>query len=359
MIGVRLKLARRAAGLSLRGLADAIDGRVTAQAIGRYERNEAMPGSAVLIALAVALDASVDYLLGDPQLVLEDLAFRKNAFATRRSEAQVEAAVLARLERYLAIEDILGLSSLDWNKSRDVPYPVFRDLTDAERGADALRMHWGLGIDPVSNLVELLEEQGVKVFAVPLDNIGGLAAIARRSGRGDVPVVVVNQNDGGERQRFTIAHEVGHMVLAVSPRIDREKAAHRFAGAFVMPAEALWHEVGKRRKSVSIGELLELKRLFGVSVQALTCRCRDLGIFSQALYDRLFDAFKRAGWRTPPCEEPNPVTRERPRRFERLCLRALAEGAISHARAAELLDASLRDVEEYMRGTVPLPGAAV
>ena len=60
-----------------------------------------------------------------------------------------------------------------------------------------------------------------------------------------------------------------------------------------MPAEALWHEVGRRRKSVSIGELLELKRLFGVSVQALTYRCRDLGIFSQALYDRLFDAFKR------------------------------------------------------------------
>ena len=131
MIGVRLKLARRAAGLSLRDLADAIDGRVTAQAIGRYERNEAMPGSDVLIALAGALDASVDYLLGDPELVLEDLAFRKDAFATRRSEARVEAAVLARLERYLAIEDILGLSSLDWNKSRDVPYPVFRNLTDA------------------------------------------------------------------------------------------------------------------------------------------------------------------------------------------------------------------------------------
>ena len=53
------------------------------------------------------------------------------------------------------------------------------------------------------------------------------------------------------------------------------------------------------------------------------------------------------------------MPRERPRRFERLCLRALAEGAISDARAAELLDVSLRDVDGYMRGTVSLSGAAV
>ena len=357
MIGVRLKLARRASGLSLRNLADAIDGRVSAQAIGKYERNETMPGSAVLIALAGALDVSVDYLLGDPELVLEDIEFRKDAFASRRGEAQVEAAVLVKLERYLAIEEILGLSTLDWNRPRDVPYPVSHDLTEADRGADALRKHWGLGIDPIPNLVELLEEQGIKVFAVPLDNISGLAAKARRPARGDVPVVVINQNDWGERQRFTIAHEVGHMVLAVAPRLNSEKAAHRFAGALIMPAEALWREVGKRRKSVSLSELLELKRLFGVSVQALTHRCRDLRIFSQALYDRLFDAFRHAGWRTPPYKEPLAMPGEHPRRFERLCLRALSEEAISDARAAELLGVPLREVDRYMCGAVPLPGA--
>ncbi len=101
MIGIRLKLARRAAGFSLRSLAAAIGHRVTAQAIGKYERNEAMPGSGVLLALADALNASVDYPLGDPDLVLEDLEFRKNAFTTKRGEAQVEATVRAHLERYL------------------------------------------------------------------------------------------------------------------------------------------------------------------------------------------------------------------------------------------------------------------
>ena len=115
MIGVRLKLARTAAGLSLRGLAAAIDPRVTAQAIGKYERNEAMPGSRVLFALADALRTTVDYLLGDSDLVLDDLEFRKNAFTSKRAEAQAEASVLVLLEQYLAIEDLLNLPSACWD----------------------------------------------------------------------------------------------------------------------------------------------------------------------------------------------------------------------------------------------------
>ena len=176
MIGVRLKLTRTAAGLSLRDLAAAIDHRVTAQAIGKYERNETVPGSSVLIALADALHTSVDYLLGDPDLVLEDLVFRKNAFTSKRSEAQVEAQVLAHLERYLAIEDILQLPSARWDEPRDAPYPVMHDLIEADRAADGLRHHWGLGHEPIPNLVELLEERGMKVFAFPLGSVGGLAA---------------------------------------------------------------------------------------------------------------------------------------------------------------------------------------
>ena len=158
MIGRRLKLARAAAGLSLRALAGAISHRVTAQAIGKYERDEAMPGSAVLIALADALRTTVDYLLGDPELVLHDLEFRKNTFTSKRDEAQVEATVLSHLERYLAIEDILRLPSARWDAPRDAPYPVLRDVVEADRAADALRRHWGLGYEPIPNLVELLED---------------------------------------------------------------------------------------------------------------------------------------------------------------------------------------------------------
>jgi hypothetical protein len=145
-----------------------------------------------------------------------------------------------------------------------------------------------------------------------------------------------------------MAHELGHMVLEVALKVDDEKAAHRFAGAFLMPAEALWAEIGKHRKSIGWEELFSLKRLFGVSVQALTYRCKDLGIFNQTLFRKLFDEFVRLGWRGPPYEEPLAMRGETPRRFERLCFRALAEGAVSEAKAAELLGISVRDLNRRM-----------
>ena len=101
------------------------------------------------------------------------------------------------------------------------------------------------------------------------------------------------------------------------------------AGAFLMPAETLRAEIGKHRKSMGWGELFELKRVFGVSVQALTYRCKDLGIFSNSLFRSLFDEFDRRGWRSPPYEEPYAMKGEKPRRFRRLCYRALVEGAVS------------------------------
>ena len=164
-------------------------------------------------------------------------------------------------------------------------------------------------------------------------------------------VIVVNESNGGDRQRFTIAHELGHIVLAVIAKdIDQETAANRFAGAFLIPAETLRAEIGSSRTSVSLGELLELKRIFGMSVQALTYRCRELGIFGNALFESLFEEFRNRGWRTPPYKEPNPIKGEVPKRFERLCLRALMERAISEAKVAELLGISVHELTRKIDG---------
>ena len=348
MIGQRLRVSRAAAGLSLRALATEIGNRVTAQSIGKYERNEAMPGSGVLIALADALGVSVDYLVGDQDMVLESVEFRKKTITSKKEEAQVEAKVLHLLERYLTVEELLHLPSIEWNRPREAPFPVARDVAEADRAARSLRDHWCLGTDPIPNLFELLEEQGIKVLAVELPKVDGLTARVRRTGKDAVPVIVVNRKDWRERQCFTLAHELGHLVMDVAPRLDEERAAHRFAGAFLMPAEALWAKIGKRRSSVGLAELIEVKQLFGASVQAVTYRCKDLGIFSETLFRRLFDRFARFGWRTHPYEEPRAVEGEEPKRFERLTLRALAEGAVSEARAAELLGLSVCELNRRM-----------
>ena len=150
MIGQRLKLARAAACLSLRELQEKIGNQVTAQMIGRYERDEAMPGSAVLIALADALDVSENYLVDQSDLRLECVEFRKNRITSAKEEASVEATVLDAVERYLTIEDLVGAASAVWTPPLGAPFPV-RSLDEAEAAAARLRTLWNLGLDTIPN----------------------------------------------------------------------------------------------------------------------------------------------------------------------------------------------------------------
>src|SRR4051794_40064010 len=117
-----------------------------------------------------------------------------------------------------------------------------------------------------------------------------------------------------------------------------------------MPAEALWREIGKHRTMISMGELLALKQLFGASIQAITYRCRTLGIIGETAYKQLFQIFNQNGWRKLPYKEPGAIdpVKEEPKRMERLCFRALAEGVISESKAAELLGLSVRELTRRM-----------
>src|SRR5687767_4100957 len=108
MFGERVKLARKAAGLSLRELADRMGHVVTPQALGKYERNEMLPDSSVLIAVTKALGVSESYLLSAGEIELARVEFRKLKGASAKEQARLEAEVLRHAERYLEIEDILA-----------------------------------------------------------------------------------------------------------------------------------------------------------------------------------------------------------------------------------------------------------
>ena len=120
-----------------------------------------------------------------------------------------------------------------------------------------------------------------------------------------------------------------------------------------MPRDHLEREVGKNRNSLGYNELIDLKRLYRVSGAALLVRLRNIGIISDATLTYAFQTVAR-GWRTL---EPVPLEqggeqgqKERARRFERLCYRALAEGLISLTKAVELLRCTIDEVEKGLRG---------
>lgn len=347
--GQRLAAARARAELSLRSLAGAIGSRVSAQAIGKYERGEMRPGPAVMRALSRALRVSEDYLLGRGEVRLESVEFRKNRLTSRREETAIKAEVLAAVEGYLEIEDLLGVSSARWTRPAGLPISVC-SLDEAEAAAARLRTLWRLGVGALPEIAEFLEERGVKVIALALPaSVSGLACLARCTQGAPVPVIVINRADTGERQRLTLAHELGHLVLAIAATEIAEKAAFRFGAAFLMPAEMLWAEVGRKRRAISLAELLQLKRLFGTSVQAIAYRLKDLGITGATTYRRMFDRFERLGWLTPPYPEAHPMPKVEPQRFRRLCFRGLAEGIVSEAAAAKLLDMSAARLRRALR----------
>ena len=123
---------------------------------------------------------SEEYLLGDQDMVFEEVDFRKKKLTSAKEEAQIEAQVLYLLERYLTVEEVLDLPSVEWDKPREEPFPVINELAEADRAARSLRIHWGLGLDPIPNLVELLEERGIKVLSAESPNIDGLTARVSR-----------------------------------------------------------------------------------------------------------------------------------------------------------------------------------
>lgn len=356
MIGDRVRLARRKAGLSLRKLSDAMDGRVTAQAIGKYERGESVPSSGVLLALSQALGVSLNYLMDTEGLRLENVEFRTKTNTTARDRAKAETEVLEWIERYLQLETVLHLESADWQ----CPLPELRRLgrvDDAEALAADVRQAWELGLDPIPNMTELLEARGLKVLTSVLpDRVSGFTCLVNRQGsQAPLPVIVVNNRFSLERRRLTLAHELAHRLIDPKSPLDgqEEKAANVFAGAFLMPREHLLHEAGRSRRALGYQELIDLKRVYRVSGAALLVRLRHLGVISRSTLTYAFQTIAR-GWRTREPEEieaPSERGRhERPLRFERLCYRALAEGLISLAKGAELLRLPIPEVEAGLRG---------
>lgn len=350
MIGRRLKRTRESRGFSLRELEAAIQGQVSAQAIGKYERDEMMPGSTVLLALAKALDVSPEHLLSEREIELTGVDFRKAPQSGVKEERAVEAAVLDQVERYLELEDLMPGVDEAWSAPVGALFEIHR-IEDAEQAAESLRTLWSLGIDPIPIMAELLEDKGIKVISLDLpENISGSKACVEQPQRQGVPVIVVNQHHNGERQRFTLAHELAHLVLRF-PNLsdaDQEKAADRFAGAFLMAKEMMYRLLGGHRKVISLGELAELKKIFKVSVASLAVRCAQIGLIAKAAYGRLWQQIKALGWNGPQSNEPFPLPAEVPQRMERMCLRAVAEGLVSESRAAELLNISVRALDRKL-----------
>lgn len=348
MLGERLKRARMLSGLSLRGLGERVG--LSHTAIQKFELGILTPSSRDLLKLAKGTGVKTEYFFRPSGVTLRQVEFRKKANLGKAAQDMLVLQLSEQVERRAELVSFFA----QWPGTRfSLPAGLperIRTPEDLETAAEVLRRAWDLGQDPILDMVDALERGGIWVFMLPSDAEGrmnGLCALA-----GDVPVVAVAETWPGDRQRFTLAHELGHLVISgrldSSSDLDEEKACHLFAGAFILPRAALIRELGPSRRWIEWRELAALKMQFGLSMAASLHRARSVGILPEEAFSRLYKAFSRFGWRKA---EPVPVGKEQVHVFGQLVFHALAENLIGESKAAELLNMSLVDFRIFRTPT--------
>ncbi len=341
----RLAQARKMRGLSLRELANLLGARVSYNALHRYELGDMLPSSNVLVALCETLKEPADFFFRPIQVSLTGIEFRKKTGLGAKKEASIKEKAADFFERYLEIEEILGLAGEFKN-----PLAGQNRITDSlsiENAAASLRGAWGLGMDALPSVIPLLEERHVKIYEVEGDKkFDGLSGKA-----GNIPAIVLNMEQPSDRKRFTALHELGHLILDFSaaqydPK-GKEKACLDFAGAMLLPKQVLFQELGEKRTRVRLDELKEIKKRFGISCVAIMKRAEKLGIFGAPQMQRFWILWNKCGFRT---EDPGEwCMPEQAERFEQLVLRAATEKLISETKGAALMNTPLTEFRSHLR----------
>ena len=349
MINERIRRARILRGLSLEELAQQL-GDITKQGVSKFERGDSIPNSTRLLQFAKALQVKPEYFFRADSVSLAPLEFRKLAKMPKYRQDQVSEQIREHLERYISLEACFDAVDVRLPVVKSHYLPVSSSQL-AEDAAKQLREEWGVGNDAIANLTELLEDRGIKVALLDgfEDFDGACAATVDKKH----VLFALNTRRPGERMRFTAAHELGHWVMAIPNEVlekDKESFCHRFAGAILYPSDQVKLDFGEHQRSrVHSRELLNAKRRYGVSMQVVLRRLKDLELLSEAGYKSSYIEFSMNGWRSA---EPEPMPVERPCRFESLVFWGLAEGLFSPSRAAEFMQQSIAELNQSIPRSV-------
>lgn len=287
-----LRLARLFQGLSLEDVADRIER--TRQYIHKLETGQTSPSKDLVLLLAAALNVAPKFFYpASPQISIpeEHFHFRK-LFTTRASIKYIaiaKAEIFARLVSYLDTQLRLPV----------VQIPVVsrpRTLDDIERAAELCRREWELGLGPIENMVRLAESRGAVVtsFSSVSREIDALSVSTGR------PLIVLNEaKESPCRQRFDVAHEIGHWVLhqgALTGDRLTESEANRFASALLVPRSMMLKLFPRPRGSrLDWRGLSEFKMIWRISKAALLYRARQLSLLSDSQYKTGVVTLKRQG----------------------------------------------------------------
>jgi len=294
-----LQLARLSREMTQGELAAALE--VTQGRVSRIENGLREPTNELVKQFAQKLDYPTDFFYQDGGIqTLPITFFRKRKHIPRRTLDRIQADITIHM---MNVERLL--TSAEINADTHVPTADPGDVGGPYEVARYVRQVWGLPQGPIPNLTEVVERAGVVV--VPCNfGVTGIDAIGMRH-HTLPPMIFVNTMAPTDRMRFTLAHELGHLVMHDVPSEKMEDDANLFASEFLMPE----HEIKPQLRGVTLPILATLKRVWRVSMAALLHRARQLRVISQRAYQSLWKMLTAYGYRRrepldldPPPEPP-------------------------------------------------------
>ena len=338
-----LTLVRGAQGWSQRDLADAA--QISQAFLSRIERGTQGTSDQLLARFAEVLGCPEELLAAEAPVQ----ALTVSCLHHRRRSSTLSAASKRRIEAltHLSRMTVTGLmADFDLEPDLELPRGRWYDAEPATAAAE-LRNLWKVAEGPIGHVVRLVEASGVVIVRRPLEAAGQDAVSSWPDG--EIPIIVVRGGLSADRARFTIAHELGHLLMHQVPSDDQERAADAFASAFLAPAECIRGDLAGLT-TAQFPRLLELKVKWGLSVAALIRRSHDLDIISDRQYREFQIRLNRLGWRQV---EPGTLQAEHPSTVDRLIRARQDDGESVEELAALALMTPDAFQRHYLTATQP------
>jgi len=300
-IGSRLRLARHFRGLTQRDLGDIVT--ASPALVSQIESGGRRPTADLHAALGDALGFEPEFFEHpvEDEFREEECSFRRLAStpAQLRQHVLAHGTLVGSLLHYLDVT--LELPSYN------VPRVPIRRLEDAEVAAQACRDHWQLDREaPLANVGRVLELAGVPIAQLNADT----EKIDAFSRRGALSMIVLNTTKGSASRALSdVAHEAGHLAMHWEQPLrtpEREREAQRFAGAFLLPAQAFARELRTLPGRITWDHLFELKQRWRTSAAMMIYRARDLGVMDAVEFRRFYKQLHKWGWHRGEPHEPEP-----------------------------------------------------
>lgn len=306
-----ITLARELRGSTQANLAQAI-GTISQIELSNLETGRSQLTEEYVTKIATALNLPLSFFRKEDPVVkrISKFYYRKRSTLAAKQQNVIEAQI--KILRSMILELLKELEV----STRELPKLAVRQNSSPEDIAMKARLFFNLDDGPIENPVSLIEQLGIPVIFLnsTAEKFSGMTIQTDIN----MPIIVLNKNLPNDHKRFTLAHELGHLImhipfaddpefLASMDDLDEvEKQADRFAGAFLMPANEIKRQMAH---SFTYSRLTEFKLYWKVSKQATIYRAKDLGIINQQKFTNLFVELSRNGERKRellevPIDEP-------------------------------------------------------